>query len=107
MKRNKVLGLLGLATRANKIVAGTDQVLNALKSKSLKMVFLANDVSEKTFDKINRKCYFYHIPLHIKFNTNELSHATGKPGRKIIGITDDNFYQAIMNELERCDHYEG
>ncbi len=47
MKQNKVLGLLGLATRANKIVAGTDQVLNALKSKSLKMVFLANDVSEK------------------------------------------------------------
>lgn len=107
MKTNKVLQLLGLAMKANKIVAGTDQILNGLTSHELKMVFLANDVSENTFDKINRKCYFYQIPICVKFTAQELSHAIGKSGRKIIGITDNNFYQAIMNELERGDLYEG
>lgn len=107
MKANKVLQLIGLAMKANKIVAGTNQVLEALPSHRVKIVFLGKDASENNFDKISRKCYFYHIPLSMKFTCEELSHAIGKPGRKIIGITDENFYQAIMNELERGDLYEG
>ena len=42
-----------------------------------------------------------------KYHSNDLSHAVGKKGIMVFGLTDKGFKKAIMEELERGDHNEG
>lgn len=107
MVQNKVLNYLGLAQKANKIVSGAEAVLDAISNQKVYLVFVANDASSGTFDKISNKCHFYHIPLMNKFTTEELSQAIGKEGRRLVGVTDHDFIDVMMKEIERGDLYEG
>ena len=61
--KNKILNLLGLATRAGNIVAGNNACENALKMKKIKMLVISEEASEKT--KKNYKFYAdkYNIPI--------------------------------------------
>lgn len=92
--RQKVLNLLGIANRAGCIVTGEDNVTVALSKNKLKIVFVANDASSKTIDKFDKKCYFYKVVCNLDFSSEELSSALGKP-RKIIGVSDKGFYDAL------------
>ena len=53
--KNKILNLLGLATRAGNIIAGNNACENALKMKKIKMLVISEEASEKT--KKNYKFY--------------------------------------------------
>lgn len=98
---NKILNLLGIARRAGKLVMGTDSLLNTLPSRKIKLIFLASDVSDSTYDKIDRKAYYYQVPVVNIFSTEELSQALGVSSIKIIGIIDEGFTKSILKELER------
>lgn len=87
----KLMNLLGLAYRANKIITSEKEVLRAIKTKKAKMVFVASDSSLKTIDRFDKKCFFHKIPLNLKLNSDELAHALGKNLCKIVTITDDGF----------------
>lgn len=94
----KLLNLLGLANRAGYVVSGEDSVLDAVRKKQAKIVFVANDSSENTYDKFNKKCYFYNIEVNSSLNEAEISHSIGKT-RKIIAITDTGFYKLIKKSI--------
>lgn len=96
--KEKALNLIGLATRARKIVFGTDTVLNNVKS--LKMLFVANDASDNTKQKIKNKCLYYNSYYVDKFNSDELSRATGKENLYVLGIKDEGFVQNLNNLLK-------
>lgn len=98
---NKVLNLLGIARRAGKLVMGTDSLVNALPSKKVKLVFVASDASDATYDKIDKKAYYYQAPVINKFSTEELSQALGVTSIKVLGLIDEGFTKAILKELER------
>lgn len=100
---NKVLNLLGIARRAGKLVMGTDSIVNTLPSRKIKIIFIANDASNATFDKIDKKAYFYHVPVVNRFSTEELSKALGVGSIKLVGVTDEGFYKSMKEELERGD----
>ncbi len=97
---NKVFNYLGLAKRAGKIVAGTDAVLKNLNKGQIKLIFLANDSSFATIDKVDKKAFFYNIPIIKKYSTDELGKSLGLNNPKVIGLTDTGFTKAIL-ELER------
>lgn len=92
--KQKILNLLGLALRARFLVTGEEAVIKGLQKQQLKMVFVANDASAKTIDKFVRKCYYYKVVCILDFSSEELSSALGKT-RKIIGLTDQGFANAI------------
>ncbi len=92
--RQKVLNLLGIASRAGCIVTGEDNVAMALSKNKLKIVFVAKDASNRTIDKFDKKCYFYKVVCNLDFSSEELSSALGKP-RKIVGLSDQGFYAAL------------
>lgn len=94
----KLLNLLGLATKAGCLVSGEDIVLDAIRKKQAKIVFIANDSSENTFDKFNKKCFFYNIELNSLLNEEQISHSIGKT-RKIIAVTDTGFYKLIKKAI--------
>ncbi len=86
---------------------GTDSLIKVLPSKKIKLIFIAKDASLATIDKIDRKAYFYQVPVVTKFTTEELSKALGVGSIKIIGIADDGFAKSMKEEIERGDLYEG
>ncbi|HOE77274.1 MAG TPA: ribosomal L7Ae/L30e/S12e/Gadd45 family protein [Bacilli bacterium] len=94
--KNRILQLLGLARRSGKLAMGTDAVIEQMSH--LKLIVLASDASPKTIDKIEKKAYFYGVPIIKIFTTPELSHAIGKTNQKMVGLIDEGFVKKI-NEL--------
>ena len=104
---SKVLNYLGLSKRAGKLVQGTDAVLKNLRSKQTYIMFVANDASLATIEKVTKKGAFYNIPVITKFSTDELSHSLGEQNIKVIAINDIGFKKAIMKELKEVTNNEG
>ncbi|HOO43697.1 MAG TPA: ribosomal L7Ae/L30e/S12e/Gadd45 family protein [Bacillota bacterium] len=101
MNKDKVLQYLGLAKRANKIVSGETSVLEYIKKKDVYLVFLASDAMSNTTKRITDKTHFYNVSLNQSFNTDELNKAIGTSNRKVVGITDKNFTNMILSQLDR------
>lgn len=98
---NKVSNLLGLAKRAGKLVFGTDAVLKNLNKNKTKLIVLATDSSDALIDKVEKKAFYYKIPVLKKYSTDTLAHALGVENPKVIGINDIGFTKAVLAELER------
>ena len=45
---NKVYGLLGISSKAGKVISGTEVVLEAVKRHKVKLVIVAEDAAERT-----------------------------------------------------------
>lgn len=90
----RVRGMLGFAMRAGKVVIGTEQVISALPSKGrLKLVLVAEGVSDATKKKITGKCEFYGVEcISLKLSSDDLGDLLGKTySPAVVGITDEGF----------------
>ena len=92
---NKVLNNLGLCLKAGKLCHGADSVIEGIRTKMVKYVFLANDAAINTKKKITDKAKFYSVEVNEEYTSLELSTAIGKSGRMVIGITDENFLKIL------------
>ncbi len=92
----KILGLIGLATRARKICFGADSVALQIKNKKLALVILATDSSERTKEKFLKLCREYQVPIIIEGEIENLSKAIGKSNKAIIGVEDENLAKQIQ-----------
>ena len=93
---NKVLSLLGLAKRAGKVIVGTDAVISKLQADKLYLIFVAKDSSAATIDKIEKKAFYYNVPIIKSFTSDELSDAIGSNNNKVLGIADLGFSKAML-----------
>ncbi len=102
IKNHKLLGMLGLASRARKIITGTEIVTEKIKSgRAVEYVVIASDVSQNTLKKIVNCCEYYGIEYkQSSFTQDEISHAVGKSCLvSSVAIVDSNFAGAIKNLL--------
>lgn len=101
MNKSKLLGMLGLARKAGKISAGTEQVCLDMRSGKAKLVVVASDISEVTRKRILSKADFYHIRCYeCDITMMELSDAIGKDfNAAAVSVKDVNFAQATENIL--------
>ena len=101
-KRKKFAGLLGIAKKAGRVIAGTNMVTDSIRagsaSKCPQAVFLASDVSENTRKRITNCCTYYEIPLHpVPLTIAEIGDAIGKSGSvSAVGITDAGLCDALV-----------
>ncbi len=98
---DKTLNLLGLAYRAHKTVLG-EQVLKRISK--VRLLILASDISEKSKERYLKKCHYYHIDSRDDISSEDLSKALGKENVKVVGIIDEGFKKAIL-ENEKEGHY--
>ena len=89
--KKKALNLLGMATRARKLISGEEQVLQSIQKEKVNLVICTTNSSEK----IKNKCEYYEIPFIQQFTTEEVSQAIGKQ-RSIIAIADQGFTKSLM-----------
>lgn len=103
MVKNKVYGLLGLATKAGKITFGTESCLDMIYKRKVKLVIVAEDSSERTINNFKEKCNQNNIDFYIFGNKEELSRTIGKTNKTVVGVKDKNLAGAIKKILNGGD----
>lgn len=96
---DKLLGLLGLAARARKIITGEQLVIKEIRSGKAKLVLIANDASHNSRKKIEDKCKYYNVEYYFFGDRYQLGHAIGKETRIAIAILDSGFAKKISSLL--------
>lgn len=96
---DKILGLIGLAKRAGKVLGGEFAVSAAVKDKSAKLVIIATDASDNTKKSMKNSCEYYKVK-YIEFSdADSLGRYTGSNLRALIAITDSGFAKAIEEKI--------
>lgn len=101
MINNKVLSLIGLATKAGKTVSGEFSTEKSVKTGRGFVVLVAEDASENTKKKFRNMCSFYEVPVYFLSDKEGLGRAMGKEFRASLAVQDENFAKAIIGELEK------
>lgn len=109
INRNKVLSLLGLATKAGKIQSGEFSTEKSVKSGKASLVLVSEEASENTKKMFMNMCTYYKVPYYEFGGKEELGHAMGKETRASLAVQDDGFSKAIEKLLNRNggSEYEG
>jgi ribosomal protein L7Ae-like RNA K-turn-binding protein len=99
---SRVVGMLGLAMKAGKVVIGTEQVIAFLGKGKLKLVLVSGSASDGTKKKMLHKCEFYKTRLsELDIETDELGRLLGKTYTPaVVGVTDENFACAITKIMD-------
>ncbi|MBQ9070094.1 MAG: ribosomal L7Ae/L30e/S12e/Gadd45 family protein [Clostridia bacterium] len=104
-KSQRLLGMLGFAMRAGRLIIGTEMVCKAMPqgAKAPKLVLVSESASDGTKKKITTKCEFYKIKsVQINMSTDEIGNLLGKTySPAVIGITDDGFAREIEKLIVR------
>lgn len=99
-QQNKLLSLIGLATRARKTASGEFATEKAVKSGHAFVVIIAADASDNTKKKFSNMCTYYKVPLYFFGTKDTLGQCMGKEIRASIAIIDDGFAKAMIEQLE-------
>ena len=94
---SKVLSYLGLSKRAGKLVQGTDAVLKNLRSRQTHIIFVANDASIATIERVQKKGMFYNISVITNYSTTDLSQAVGENNIKDICYQNESYFVLTDN----------
>lgn len=98
--RKKVDSYLGFAAKSRSLISGYYTCLHSIKQKKLKLLILSEDLSENTTNKMIKLSEENGIPSRIYGKSVELSKATGNRERGVFGITDKNFADIILKEID-------
>lgn len=105
----KLLGALGLAARAGKLVWGTQNVCDALKAGKVRLVIEAEGNSANTQKRLADRCAYYRVALvQTGVSAADLGAAIGR-GTDVssAAVTDQNFALLIGRAAGIKDSAEG
>jgi len=93
----KLLGLLGFAARARKLISGADLCRDSIRRGQLPLVLVASDAAPNTLKRIKDACSYYDTDMcQVPIPSAVLSKQIGKTGAiAVIGVTDANFISGI------------
>ena len=99
MKQNRVLSLVGLATKAGKTVSGEFSTEKAVKTGTAYLVIVSDEASYNTKKKFRNMCDYYQVPVYFYGTKTELGGAMGKEFRASMAVTDQGLSDAIRKQL--------
>ena len=104
MSQNKILSLIGLATKAGKTASGEFCTEKEVKSGRAALVIVAGGASDKTKKKIQNMCDFYEVPIYFYKDKDTLGHAMGKEFRASLAVLDEGFAKGIRKHMDTEDN---
>lgn len=104
MSQNKILSLVGLATKAGKTASGEFSTEKEVKSGKAKLVIVADNASDNTKKKFQNMCDFYKVPIYFYKDKDTLGRAMGKEFRASLAILDEGFAKGIRKHMETEDN---
>ena len=93
---NKIYSMLGLAMKAGKIAYGTDMCIERIKSREVRLLIIAENLSENSKEKMIKIAETYHISIVVFGEIDVISHSIGKENKGVIAILDDGFAKKIL-----------
>lgn len=100
MNKDRILSLLGLATKSGKIVSGEFMVEKVVKANGAALVIVATDASDGSRKNYTDMCKFYHVPIYFYATKETLGHCIGKEIRASVALTDEGFANRIMELMK-------
>lgn len=97
MNKNRVLSMLGLATKAGKVAFGSETCEKAIQAKKAYLIILASDAAFNTQKKFRNKAAFYNLELIDELTKSEINETTGKQNKTVAIITDKNLAKKILD----------
>ena len=99
MVTDKILSLLGFASKAGKLSFGVHATEWAIKSGKARLVLAANDISEKSVKELKFKASD-KIPVEV-LKTVDIDTLSKKVGKScgIVAINDDGFATALLEQI--------
>ena len=97
---NQVLTYMGFARKSGNLVAGTGTCIATMKKRSVRLMIIAEDISENNEKKIMKEIRKAGVP-YIKYGeSEEMSHAVGMSARSTFAILDEGFAETITKAIE-------
>lgn len=100
MTRDKVYSYLGFAAKSRNLITGYNTCSMMMEKRKLELLILTEDLAENTVKKLLQQCGRTKTEYRIFGKGDVLSHATGKSGKGIFGITDRHFAEIICKEID-------
>ena len=100
MNKTKILNLLSMAQRANKVVSGDFAVTKAVQGRKALLMIVAEDASEETKKNYQRMADDAEINVYYLFDREELGHCIGKEYRAVAAVLDKGFADALVKLFE-------
>lgn len=97
--RQKVLNLIGLATKAGKTASGEFSTEKAVKTKKAHLVIVSEEASDNTRKMFTNLCTYYRVPICIFGKKDELGHSMGKEFRASLAVLDEGFAKALVKQM--------
>lgn len=94
-----VLGLLGLAMRAGKVMTGVDATRRGVASNEVRLVLFARDASEAQLGKIRGLLQHRDIPVRWVSGRDALGRALGEGPLAAVGIKGSSFATRLLERL--------
>lgn len=104
MKNDKILSLIGLATKAGKTVSGEFMTERETKTGNAFLVIVAQDASDNTKKRFQNMCDFYQVPICFYGDKDTLGHAMGKQFRASLAVLDEGFAKGIRKHMDTEDN---
>lgn len=93
---DRLLGMVGLAVRANKAAFGVFMTQKVIDEGRARLVIAAEDIGASNRRRIENRCSECDIKLIFYSDKTSLSRAAGKKDMPVIAICDDGFAEAIV-----------
>ena len=95
----RLLSLIGIATRARKVVSGEFSTERSVKSGKSCLVIVSEEASENTKKKFINMCDHYKVPIYLFGTKDELGHAMGKEMRASLAVVEEGLAKAIVKQM--------
>ncbi|MDO5406804.1 MAG: ribosomal L7Ae/L30e/S12e/Gadd45 family protein [Eubacteriales bacterium] len=95
----KIMNLIGLATKAGKTASGEFSTEKAVKSGKAHLVIVSAEASDNTKKMFTNMCTYYKVPICYFGGKGELGHAMGKEMRASLAVVDAGLAKAILKQL--------
>ena len=100
MEQDKVLRLLGLATKAGKIAFGLTSVTETINKNKAELVIVAGDASDRTKRNIIDISKQKNVQVRIYSSIEAISRSIGKDNKAVICIKDINFSNEMLKIID-------
>ena len=97
--RQKILNLVGLATKAGKTASGEFSTEKAVKSGKAHLVIVSEEASDNTKKMFTNMCTYYKVPIYLFGTKDELGHAMGQEFRASLSVEDAGFAKSMVERM--------
>jgi len=106
--RERVVGYLGLANKAGKVVSGGSMVTEALRSHTKPgLVLVGQDVSEAIGEKIIELSGYHKVPCYQIMSKDDFGAILGKAPRSAVAVKPSGFVAQLLQTIERYRNFLG